>query len=355
MPENRRFALERKSNAALETVITKNPKYSIDAAQSQYRGGTNLVTFGHYDQQPIVFKYFPHKTNYRWQNEYFCLRHFAKTGYVPRILAVVPERLIVMTRLPGHNFGGVALTKQLSPEQRKQVGYEIGQALAVFVQTSLPEVKSGYSPVSDFKCIEWGEDLRKVLKRYLLLCQGVQEVIDEYQTPFFTESLMLVESQIDVIDKQPHILFHEDIGNLNIYQGVFQGFYDFEMCSLRSPTTSSYGRLGTEAMQLGVAIALCSPSWLDDGCLHWGSLLEGYQSTTGRELSCEDYLSILAMSHFYHHIRVCRWGMWDGDPTQEHHMRASADDAEVHLEGMREACEVLKDWVNLRRWFPSLC
>ncbi|MBC8228105.1 phosphotransferase [bacterium] len=344
MPEDRRIELERQSNAALETFVTKNPKFSIDAAQSQYRGGTNFITFGHYDQQPIVFKYFLHKTNYRWQNEYFCLRHFARTGYVPRILAVVPERLIVMTRLPGDNFGGVALTKQLNPDQRKQVGYEIGSALALFAQTPLPAVESGYSPVSDFKCIEWGEDLRELLKRYLLLCRGVQEVIDAYQTPFFTESLMLIESQINVIDKQPHILFHEDVSNLNIYQGVFQGFYDFEMC-----------RLGTAAMQLGVGVGLCSPDWLDDGYLHLGSLLEGYQSTAGRELSCEDYLSILAMSHFYHHIRVCRWGMWDGDPTQEHHMLASSDDAVAHLGGMREACEVLKDWVNLSRWFPSLC
>jgi len=353
MPEDWRLELERQSNAALETFVTKNPKFSIDATQSQYRGGTNFITFGHYDQQPVVFKFFVR--NYRWQNEYFCLRHFAKTGYVPYILAVVPNRLIVMTRLPGHNFGGVALTKQLSPDQRKQVGYEIGQALAVFVQTPLPEAgicfdfnkegeietQRGYSPVSDFKCIEWGEDLREVLKRYLLLCRGVQEVIDAYQTLFYTESLMLVESQIDVIDKQPHILFHEDISNLNIYEGAFQGFYDFEMC-----------RLGTEAMQLGVAVRLCSPDWLDDGWLHWGSLIEGYQSTTGRELGCEDYLSILAMSHFYHHIRVCQWGMWDGGSG---HMRASADDAEVHLGGMREACEILKDWVNLSRWFPSLC
>ena len=62
------------------------------------------MTFGHLDLKPVVFKFLVN--NYRWQNEYFCLRHFAKTGYVPRILAVVPEQLIVMTRLPGHNFGG---------------------------------------------------------------------------------------------------------------------------------------------------------------------------------------------------------------------------------------------------------
>jgi len=336
MPEDWRIELEKQSNAALETFVTKNPKFSVNPTQPAYRGGTNFITFGHYDLKPIVFKYFVR--NYRWQNEYFCLRYFAKTGYVPRILAVVPEQLIVMTRLLGQGLG----QEDLSSQSVQQVSYQIGQALAAFAQTPLPEVESGYSPVSDFKCMEWGTDLREVLKRYLMLCRAVQEVIPTYQTPFFTKSLTLVESQIDVISKQPRILFHEDIRNMIAHRGTFVGFYDLEMC-----------RLGTEAMQLGVAVRLCKKQEWHSYCLDWKRFIDGYQRVIERELAEEDFLSILAMSHFYHHIRVCRWAQWDGDPTQEHHMRASSDYADAHLEDMRAACEVLRDWVNLSRWFPS--
>lgn len=83
-----------------------------------------------------------------------------------------------------------------------------------------------------------------------------------YQTPFFTESLTFAEQQIRFIDQQPRILFHEDIPNLCIAQGRFQGFYDLEM-----------GRVGTEALQLGVALDLCHNQQSDEEWLVWSSFL----------------------------------------------------------------------------------
>ncbi len=337
MPTDGRAKFERQANSAIRRFVAEHPEFSIDTHQPDYRGGTNYVLLGHLGQQPVIFKYFV--TPQRWTNEHFCLRHFAPTGYVPRILTIVPEQLIVMTRLPGQGIGG----EDLSPAQVQQVSRQIGQALAVLVQTPLPEVSSGYSPAQDFRLLAWGTTLGDVLKHYLRLCRQVQAAIPAYQTPFYTESLMLVEQQVAAIDQQPRILFHEDVSNLNLDQGVFQGFYDLEMC-----------RLGTEAMQLGVAVELCRPHWLGEAWLDWRHFISGYQSATGRELDQEDFISILAMNHFYHHIRVCRWGEWAGDPAQKHHLHASAHEAEIYLGQMREACYVLRDWIELDKWFPSL-
>src|SRR5262245_28144415 len=97
MTSDWRVLLAQQSTAAVAQFVAANPDFSADAHQPDYRGGTNYVTFGRYGQQPIVFKYFVRKE--RWQNEQFCLQHFASTGYVPLLLASVPDQLLVMTRL----------------------------------------------------------------------------------------------------------------------------------------------------------------------------------------------------------------------------------------------------------------
>ncbi len=89
------------------------------------------------------------------------------------------------------------------------------------------------------------------------------------------------------------MLFHEDIFNMTVRHGEFQGFYDLEMC-----------RQGTESMQLGVVVDLC-----EKGKLDWASIQSGYEAEVGRRLEKPELLSVLAMNHFYHWIRICRWGL----------------------------------------------
>ncbi len=111
------------SELLLARFTANNPKFTIDAEQLEGRGGTNFVTLGHYshedgNRQPIVFKYFPR--TYRWAQEFFYLRHFAATGYVPKILAHIPKNLIVMERLLGSGLGG----DDMSLAQQTQVSRE---------------------------------------------------------------------------------------------------------------------------------------------------------------------------------------------------------------------------------------
>jgi len=104
----------------------------------------------------------------------------------------------------------------------------------------------------------------------------------------------------------------------------FVGFYDLEMC-----------RLGTEAMQLGVGLRLCAA-----GPLSWPQLLAGYGSQTGQRLEARDVSAALAMHHFYHWVRICRWGTWDGHPDAGGHRAAAADYVERHRGEMESGARI---------------
>lgn len=125
------------------------------------------------------------------------------------------------------------------------------------------------------------------------------------------------------------MLFHEDIGNMKVDRDSFRGFYDLEMC-----------RLGTEAMQLGVALYLCGP-----GKLSWAALRAGYETAVGYHLDEDILISILAMNHFYYWIRVCRWGHWDGNPEQQERRNELEADVGYFLDRMKDACRTLRGTV----------
>lgn len=340
MPLTEREALAIQSEQALAEFTAKRPEYTINEYQPEYRGGTNLITFGQRrteagEQQPVVYKYFIR--TYRYSQEYFCLRHFAETGHVPKILAAVPERLIVMTRLADSDG------RLLTLPQRTQVSYEIGQAVGDLVQWPLPAAEDWPTPQTEFEHFAWRTDVGEIIKDVLVRCRQMQKNVSAYQTPLYTEALKLAEEHADCINQQPRILFHEDIPNLCVRGGHFQGFYDLEMA-----------RIGTEAHQLGVALDLCRPHWMDGEWLVWSDFIRGYQETTGRTLGEADFLSILAMSHFYYHLRLSRWGKWDGDPAQGESMNFARSNAADYHEYMKRACYSLRDWIDLYEWFPSL-
>ncbi|MCB0064524.1 MAG: hypothetical protein KDE19_20515 [Caldilineaceae bacterium] len=337
MAADERRELIQQSKATLDQYVRQHPQFSIDSWQPEYRGGTNFVTFGHLGEQPVVFKYFVR--TYRWAHECFCLRHFAETGYVPKILDVVPERLIVMTRLPANNDDNA----QLHLAERQQISYQLGQAVATFVQWPLPTAENRPVCDSEFEQFAWRSDVGDLVRQCVTLCRQIQQALPVYQIDLFTESINLVEQQIDYIDQQPRLLFHEDIPNMCVYRGQFQGFYDLEMV-----------RIGTEALQLGVVVDLIKPHWQDEQWLVWPDFLQGYQATTGRSLDERAFAAILAMNHFYYHIRICRWGKWNGDPAQTASLHFAKTMAPGYLKAIKTACYNLRQWVDLKQWFPSL-
>ena len=329
-----RASFTTQAQMALATFVEEHPQFSIDEEQPAYRGGTNYVTLGHCGQQPVIFKSFIRP--YRWAHEYFCLQHFAGTGYVPQILAVVPETLIVMERLLDDH-------RELDRTQRTAVSHQLGQAVATLVHWPLPTADQQPDVTSEFEHFAWRTDVDATIRDCVALCRQIQRRLPLYQSDFFTASLDLVEAQIGTIAAQPRILFHEDISNFSVYQGEFQGFYDLEMV-----------RVGTEALQLGVVVDLIQPHWREEEWLVWAAFLQGYQERSGRSFSATDFQAILAMNHFYYHIRLCRWGKWNGDPAQTSNLEFATKMAAPYFKAMKRACRNLRQWVDLERWFPNL-
>ena len=315
------------SDAAIAAFTSGHPECGVDTDQPAYRGGTNRVTFGRVGDRLIVFKYFV--TPDRYANELACLRHIGPTGLVPEVLAT-SERLIVMSRLAGTGLHTV------SPPDAPALSEQIGRALGRLGRLALPEpaASSGYSPARDFTAILWGRDVHAALRAYIDRSRNVLDVLPRDLVPFFGASLDLVESHADWVAAQRPILFHEDVHNLTVAGGRFVGFYDLEMC-----------RLGTEAMQLGVALRLCAA-----GPLSWPRLLGGYERQTGRQLDPRDATAALAMHHFYHWIRICRWGLWDGSASAGDYRAAAITYAERHRGEMEFATRLTDGW---REAFPG--
>jgi len=331
-----RVELAQRSDACIARFMETNPGYTVNAVQPEGRGGTNLITFGSCRGQPVAYKFFV--TPGRWANEYFCLNHFARTGLVPKVLDSVENTLMVMTRLPGQDIWIELADGKLGSERVGDLSAQVGKAIGGLAMVPVPPVGTGYSPIRDFREIRWGTDLSETVGWYQAAGRRARESAEVYRVPFFSESLGFLERELPRLPEWRRVLFHEDIWNQRVEDGVFRGFYDFEMC-----------RLGTEEMQLGVAVDLCGP-----GKLAWDRLTEGYEGTTGRTLSADDYLAVLAMEHFYHLIRICRWGGWDGGPDNAAGMNESVAEAATYLSRMRDACRTLARRVDLARWFPSL-
>jgi hypothetical protein len=321
---------------AVARYVSENPGHAIDPEQPEYRGGTNRVIFGSRNGEPVVYKYFV--TAERCATEHACLQHFRSTGVVPRVLDAVSDRLLVLERIGGTDGLGAAEDGSLAPDQVQELSRQVGEALGRLMATPLPAAAKGYCPVRDFRGLRWSPRLDRVVGWYLASSRRVQRAIPQYAAPLCSDSLALLAAQAERIAGERQLLYHEDIWNLRVDGDRFLGFYDLEMC-----------RVGTQSMQLGVAVELCGP-----GRLEWRHLQRGYEVEAGRRLAPADLLAVLAMNHFYHWIRACRWGHWNGDPRDVDHLRAASADAAHHVARMEAACRVLGRHVDVTPWFPTL-
>jgi hypothetical protein len=65
----------------------------------------------------------------------------------------------------------------------------------------------------------------------------------------------------------------------------------------------------------------------------------------------EDYLTI---SRRIQAIIICRWGEWNGDPSQVDHLRAATEDVDHYRSRMKAACHVLGRHVSVTKWFGAI-
>ena len=89
MSEAQNIQPQKRADAALSSLIEENPGYSVDEDQPEWIVGTNFVTFGAVEEQPVAYKYFDWLP--RKEQEERALRLFARTELVPKLYMVKAE------------------------------------------------------------------------------------------------------------------------------------------------------------------------------------------------------------------------------------------------------------------------
>jgi hypothetical protein len=300
----------------VDRFIASTPGLSLDAAQPEYRGGTNHIFMAHWKGQPVTIKYFVSPS--RCQNEWQCLQHFQNTQLTPLPIQVHGAQIILMSRLNGVDL--LPALPNLNPRKLPEISRSIGHSIAQLTCARMPR------QLNQFDVIPWGKTPTESISRYLTICRKIQQRVPRYQTHFFSTSLDELEQSLSRLPAAFDCLFHEDISNAKLDGETFVGFFDLEMC-----------RPGTWHMQLGVALHLCTVS-----TLVWDEILNGFCELDSRTILPEDLDIILAMNHTYHWIRICRWGQWDGDVSRKDLCEASLADANWFEEKMTRAAELIK-------------
>jgi len=332
MPDEYREHMFESTVAEVRRFIDSNPGFALgdihsEGVTAQHQGsGTNFVLWGDHDGSSVIYKFFhPDWGANRYLNELACLRHFAPTGWTPAVHALVPESLIVMGCLPGRFMSDEAET--LETDVRKRLSYELGEAVGAMIDLPLPEVEEGYSIVRDYDIIPWDADVQRAVSFYIGLCRRDRHLLPTGADLFYDQTLSLVESQLYLIPRQRWVIYHEDF-HCFAHKGRLQGVFDVEMA-----------RVGTDLMQMERVFGQCGP-----GGLRWESVLEGYLAKTGRRLSEDDHVFMLAMALLYYHIRITRWG----SPNTR------SDWIAQYLPDLKEEARKYADYVDLRTFLPSL-
>ena len=320
------------ATAAVQAFIADHPGYELEDEDPEVFAarlprGTNFVLFGHHEDQPVVYKWYAADWGLkRFRNELAALEHFAATRCVPKIHAVAPDQLIVMDRLPGR-FVDEEMIDALGVEGRQSLSRDVGRAVGELVVTPLPGEPAEAGLFVGEQIIPWDLDLEQAVNFYTDLCHRDLKVFPAGADPLYGESLYLVEAQAKEICKQRHIIFHEDLHFFS-HRGRLAGIFDVEMC-----------RYGTDLMQLERLFLQCGPKALD-----WESAFASFSAVTGRQLSEQDYVFLMAMAMFYFHIRITRWG----------HPNPEQDYVAQFLPSIRASALRYAKYVDLRAYLPSL-
>jgi hypothetical protein len=333
MAEEWRRAMYAQAREGVECFVSANTDFTIDhedpeCFEERIDRGTNFVLSGQSGDRPVIYKWFaPDWGMRRYRNEMAALVHFDGTGYVPKVLAALPDQLIVMERLPGRFVDEKMLCQELDASGRDRLGRELGHAIALMVDTPVPDSAAGEALKLGHEIIPWNQDLAQAIGFYTGLCRRDCDRFPAAADPFYLESLDLVEQQLGHLARQRQIILHEDL-HYFAHEGRVAGIFDVEMC-----------RLGTEMMQLERLFLQCSP----DG-VPWESALAGYASSTGRAPIDQDYVFMMAMAAFYFHIRITRWGK----------PNAEKDWVQQYLPDIRGSVRNYEAYVDLERYLPHL-
>ena len=165
----------REATAAVMQFCRAHPEFRFKeghpGAKDQLGGGTNFVLWGAHGGEAVVYKYYQSDWGAkRYRNELACLEHFAATGWVPRVHAVEPETLIVMTCLAGRWIQEEVDSGELDAESIHRLGVQLGRAVGLLVDLEVPPSANDYSIMRDYEIIPWRSDLEEAVRFYTELC-----------------------------------------------------------------------------------------------------------------------------------------------------------------------------------------
>ena len=142
MSESWREAFHQTAREFIADFVANNSGYSL-SSEELTQGWSNHVALGSHEGEAVVFKYY--SMTERWKNELFCLRHFAPTGCVPDVHAIVADQLIVMSFVPGTmpRRDGIDEKVLSNPDRLADLSRQLGQATGKLVATPLPTDSNG--------------------------------------------------------------------------------------------------------------------------------------------------------------------------------------------------------------------
>ncbi len=224
--------------AKVEGFIADHPEYTREGVAQPGQGATNRVHFVRRGETIFVIKVFCEEE--RKERECFGLRHWAGTGLVPEVLWDDDPRMIVMSHVPGT---GLHVSRTTDGEAAwREASVQAGRAIGALTRVPLGEGDRAGFESRFYKGVA---TLEEYLGRIVDLGWGIHQRDPDFRDGFWRRSLEFVEAELPGIFSQERVLYHQDVGNMHVRQGRFEGFFDLEMC-----------RVGCATMQLGSAMSM---------------------------------------------------------------------------------------------------
>jgi len=289
--------------ARVDAFIAEHSEYSRLGVEQPGQGSTNRVVFARRGDTPVVFKVFCEAQ--RKEREAFALRHWRQTGLVPRLLWDADPKIIVMSHVPGMYL---AQARESDGEAAwREACRDAGRAIGSLTRVPLT---AGDRAAFESRFYEY-PGLAPYLGRILELARTIHARDPDFRDGFWGENIEFIEAELDGILAQPRVLYHQDVANLHVLNGRFQGFFDLEMC-----------RVGCAAMQLGSALGM-----IQEQAGGWAPFREGWEDGAAGPLTSGGLRAAAAASHLLTWRVISRYLSYDGTPGTGFSWASPADPA----------------------------
>lgn len=302
--------------AKVDAFIAENPEYTRQGVEQPGQGSTNRVVFARRGDNPVVFKVFCQAE--RKERECFGLRHWQRTRLVPALIWDADPKMIVMSHIQGVYL---SQAREVDGDMAwREACRETGKAIGALTRVPLTAKDRA---AFEFRFYEY-PTLEMYLGRILELARSIHARDADFRDGFWKENIDFINAQMARILAQPRVLYHQDVGNLHVQHGRFQGFFDLEMC-----------RVGCAALQLASSLRMFQ------GEEDWKLFCQGWEDAISAPLTSADRNAAVAASHLLNWRVISRYLSYDGTPGSGFAWARPADP--VYYRKSAEAVERMLD------------